>query len=248
MWTPRTGPGAFVGRIKHALLRLADNVAVSTAMAKSLNVACTIIPNPYQKQLFAGAHHVGPKRDLVFLGRLIEDKGLGVLLQALALLGVRGIRPTLTVIGRGPAESLHRGQVEQLGLAAQVEFSGPLRGAALRDCLAGHQLLIVPSVWDEPFGVVVLEGLACGLIPVVSDTGGLPEAVGRCGPVVPSGNPDRLAAQLERLLANQDAHFRDEMLRAEHLAAHAPQIIAGRYINALNNCQRQRKQCRKSPH
>lgn len=75
MWTPRTGPGAFVGRIKHALLPLADNVAVSKAMAKSLSVPCSVIPNPYQTEIFHGASHAGPKRDLVFLGRLIEGKG-----------------------------------------------------------------------------------------------------------------------------------------------------------------------------
>ena len=239
MWTPRTGLGAFVGRIKHALLHLADNVAVSQAMAKSLNVPCTIIPNPYQEKLFTGANHVGPKRDLVFLGRLIEDKGLGVLLQALALLAARDIHPTLTVIGRGPAEDLHRQQVAQLGLAAQVEFSGPLRGAALRDRLTAHQLLIVPSVWDEPFGVVVLEGLACGLIPVVSDAGGLPEAVGQCGSVVPRRRPDALAEQIQLLLEHQDSAIDQEKKRVAHLAIHGPTKIAGRYIDALNECRRE---------
>lgn len=241
MWTPRSGPGAFIGRIKHALLHLADNVAVSTAMAKSLNVPCTIIPNPYQEKLFTGANHVGPKRDLVFLGRLIEDKGLSVLLHALALLADRRIRPTLTVIGRGPAEGLHRGQAEKLGLAAQVEFSGPLRGAALRDCLAGHQLLIVPSIWDEPFGVVVLEGLACGLIPVVSDAGGLPEAVGPCGPVVPRCKPDALAEQIQLLLEHQDSSIERETKRVEHLSMHGPTKIAGRYIEALNQCRHEQR-------
>ena len=241
MWTPRSGPGAFIGRIKHALLHMADNVAVSTAMAKSLNVPCTIIPNPYQEKLFAAANHVGPKRDLVFLGRLIEDKGLAVLLHALALLADRGVRPTLTVIGRGPAESLHRGQVEQLGLVAQVEFSGPLRGAALRDRLAGHQLLIVPSVWDEPFGVVVLEGLACGLIPVVSDAGGLPEAVGDCGPVVPRCKPDALAEQIQLLLEHQDSTAEQETKRVAHLAMHSPTKIAGRYIEALDQCRHEQR-------
>ena len=241
MWTPRTGPGAFVGRIKHALLPLADNVAVSKAMAKSLSVPCSVIPNPYQTEIFHGASHAGPKRDLVFLGRLIEGKGLAVLLNSLALLVDRGSRPTLTVIGHGPAEGLHRQQVEELGLADQVEFSGPLRGTALRDRLAAHQLLIVPSVCDEAFGVVVLEGLACGLIPVVSDAGGLPEAVGHCGPIVPRGRPEVLAEQIQSLIDGKDATVYDEMDRAAHLAAHRPAKIAGSYIDALNNSRRKQK-------
>jgi glycosyltransferase involved in cell wall biosynthesis len=166
---------------------------------------------------------------------LIEDKGLGVLLEALALLAGRGLHPTLTVIGRGPAEALHRQQAAQLELGAQVEFSGPLRGMALRDRLAAHQLLIVPSVWDEPFGIVVLEGLACGLIPVVSDAGGLPEAVGQCGPIVSRNKPSELAREIERLL-REDTYrekFRDGT--AEYLVAHKPSRIAEQYLEALKN-------------
>ncbi len=233
MWTPRTGPGAFVGRIKHALLHLADNVAVSQAMARSLSVPCSVIPNPYQAEIFDGMSHAGPKRNLVFLGRLIDGKGLGVLLQALSLLAARDIHPTLTVIGRGPAEDLYRQQVRQLGLAAQVEFSGPLRGAALRDRLTAHQLLIVPSVWDEPFGIVVLEGLACGLIPVVSDAGGLPEAVGNCGPVIPRGNAIALADSINDLLTIEKPRRKFTESRTAHLAAHTPSTIAASYLKAL---------------
>lgn len=238
MWTPRSGPGAFIGRIKHALLHLADNVAVSTAMALSISVPCSVIPNPYQAEIFDGMSHAGPKRDLVFLGRLIEGKGLGVLLQALSLLAARDIHPTLTVIGRGPAEDLHRQQVRQLGLAAQVEFSGPLRGAALRDRLTAHQLLIVPSVWDEPFGIVVLEGLACGLIPVVSDAGGLPEAVGQCGAIVSRNQPSELADEIERLLRDDSSRHKFRNGTTEYLAAHKPSRIAEQYLEALKNTKK----------
>lgn len=233
MWTPRIGPGALVGKIKHALLHLADNVAVSSAMAKSLAVPCAIIPNPYQNTLFAKASHTSPKRDLVFLGRLIEDKGLGVLIEALAILSQRGVRPSLTVIGSGPAEVLHRRQVENCDLTAQVEFTGPLRGAQLQECLSAHRVLVAPSVWDEPFGIVVLEGLALDLIPVVSDAGGLPEAVGRCGPVVARGNPLALAESVNALLANEKLRSEFAAFRAAHLAAHTPRSIAERYLGAL---------------
>jgi glycosyltransferase involved in cell wall biosynthesis len=202
-------------------------------MANSLSVPCSIIPNPYQSAVFDGARHAGSKRDLVFLGRLIEGKGLGVLLHALALLADRGIRPTLTVIGRGPAEDLHRQQVTQLALAAQVEFSGPLRGVALRDRLTEHQLLIVPSVWDEPFGIVVLEGLACGLIPVVADAGGLPEAVGQCGPIVSRNKPSELAGEIERLLRDDTYRHKFRDGTAEYLVAHKPSRIAERYLQSL---------------
>lgn len=233
MWTPRTGPGALVGRIKHALLHLAENVAVSSAMAKSLAVPCTIIPNPFQEALLAGTRDTGPKRDLVFLGRLIEGKGLGVLIAALDILSQRGVHPTLTVIGSGPAETLHQQQVETYGLAAQVEFTGPLRGICLQERLSAHRLLIAPSVWDEPFGIVVLEGLARGLVPVVSDAGGLPEAVGKCGPIVPRGNALALAESISALLTDEELRGKFSSFQDAHLAAHTPLIIANRYLDAL---------------
>lgn len=240
MWTPREGPGALLGRVKHALLHLADNVAVSKAMANSLAVPCTVIPNPCQTPMSNAMAVSKHQRELVFLGRLIEDKGLGVLLEALAILASRGVHPSLTVIGSGPDESLHRRQSHELGLTDQVEFTGPLRGQALQERLSAHQLLVAPSVWDEPFGVVVLEALACGLVPVVSDSGGLPEAVGKCGPIVPRGNPDALAESISELLSSKELRQRFASSSAEHLAAHGPRKIAEDYLAALKRSRERR--------
>jgi glycosyltransferase involved in cell wall biosynthesis len=133
---------------------------------------------------------------------------------------------------------LHQKQAKELGIASQVDFTGALRGSDLRDRLAAHQLMVVPSIWEEPFGVVVLEGLACGLIPVAADSGGLPDAVGKCGSIVPKNNPTALAAVIERLLIEEPPQRQFRAFVPDHLAAHAPKQIALQYLEALEKRQR----------
>ena len=69
----------------------------------------------------------------------------------------------------------------KLGLEAQVEFAGTKTGQELVALLNRHRIMVVPSRWQEPFGVVALEGIACGCVAIVARCGGLPDAVGRCG-------------------------------------------------------------------
>src|SRR5690606_40338743 len=87
----------------------------------------------------------------------------------------------LTIIGDGPEAPVLKALAVKYGLEHKVDFKGSLQGKELVDCLNQHKLILVPSRWEEPFGNVALEGMACGCIPVVSDGGGLAEAVGHAG-------------------------------------------------------------------
>ena len=88
---------------------------------------------------------------------------------------------SLTIIGDGP----HRDYLENLALSyniiPHVNFKGFLKGDVLVEELNRHEIMVVPSRWNEPFGVVALEGMACGCAMLVSDGGGLPDAVGSAG-------------------------------------------------------------------
>ena len=229
IWTPRSG----VGRLKHLVMPAATHIAVSRAIAASVDVPTTVIGNPYDDALFRLDPAVARSRELVFLGRLVSDKGIDVLLDALAELRQRGRDLMLTVIGTGPEEAALRARALRLGVATQVRFAGILRGAALVEALNAHQLLVVPSVWEEPFGVVALEGLACGLLPVVTRSGGLPDAVGGCGLVVAKGSPTALADGIERALTDEDLRAALRAAAPAHLAAHSPQGVARSYLRVL---------------
>ncbi len=237
MWIPRQG----AGRVKRAVLRWATNIAVSGAMAADLPLASQVLPNPYRDTLFRLLPAVGRERDIVFLGRLVGDKGVGVLLDALGRLAGAGLRPQLTVVGEGPEADALQAQARQHGLANQVNFVGGRSGEALVNLLNAHRLIVVPSTWEEPFGLVALEGLACGCVPVVARSGGLPEAVGPCGVLFDKGNATSLARVLKSLLRSPEKRQRLLALAPEHLARHRPPAVAAAYIRVFTDaCQPRR--------
>jgi glycogen synthase len=200
-----------------------------------------VVPNPYRHELFRLMGGVRRERDIVFLGRLVSDKGVSVLLDALDHLARAGLRPMLTLVGDGPEGDALQAQVRRLGLAEQVHFAGRRSGEALVRVLNGHRLLVVPSTWEEPFGLVALEGLACGCVPVVARSGGLPDAVGPCGVVFDKGSAASLAQVLEQLLQADDR--RQELLAPapEHLARHRAETVASAYLGSLTDaCQPRR--------
>ena len=229
-WIPTAGLAA---RVKRRVLGRASNISVSRSIAASLPVASTIVPNPYADDLFVRTDLLARAGDLVFVGRLVSDKGVDRLLDALALLVERRHDITLTVVGDGPEAASLRDRAEQLGVQDRVRFVGRRTGTELVAILNAHRILVVPSVWEEPFGVVVLEAMACGCVPVVSRSGGLPEAVGDCGVVVDRASPVALADGIARLLTDAGALERFRAFAPEHLARHSPDRIAQDYLGVI---------------
>ncbi|MGB9802561.1 1,4-alpha-glucan branching protein domain-containing protein [Desulfofundulus sp.] len=139
--------------------------------------------------------------NIVFLGRLVPEKGVQVLLEALVsiLERVKGAR--LLVAGRGPYEEYLKGRVKELGLSMRVEFVGFVDDPGRNRLLELARVAVFPSLY-EPFGIVALEAMAARVPVVVADTGGLGEIVehGVDGYKVPPGRPDLLAHYITRLL------------------------------------------------
>ena len=123
----------------------------------------------------------------------------------------------------------------KLGLRDQVTFAGPKRDAELAHLLQQHKILVIPSRYDEPFGVVALEGIACGCVAVGSAGGGLPEAIGPCGLTFPNGDVDALARTLEKLLRAPEERQRLMAHAPEHLAKFQPAAIAEAYLTLFRS-------------
>jgi len=96
-----------------------------------------------------------------------------------------------------------------------------------------HRVLVVPSRWNEPFGIVALEGMACGCLVVGSEGGGLREAIGAAGLTFPNGEALALADCLRKALTDQQAVQNCHQAAPEHLAVHAPALVAARYLGEL---------------
>jgi glycosyltransferase involved in cell wall biosynthesis len=132
---------------------------------------------------------------------VLPDKGVDHLLTALG--AVRG--PFRAVVaGTGPAEAWLREKARAEGLAERVHFTGWLESGAIETLYARADLVVCPSVWDEPFGLVGIEAYAHGKPVVAFDVGGIPEWLldGETGFLVPRKDTGAMAAAIDRLLAD----------------------------------------------
>lgn len=229
-------------KLKRRWLKRARSViAVSEAVRRKCWPSAIVICNPYRSDIFKAS--VVDKRDgsFVFLGRLVSDKGADQAIKAmhhlLNSLDIEGRleKPPylLTIIGDGPERRMLEQLVDNLDIRNHVRFAGILRGQSLVSCLNDHKYMLVPSVWEEPFGNVALEGMACGCIPIVSDGGGLPEAVGNAGLVFRRGDVESLATCMIRLLRDPSLEMELRQAAAPHLATHQPEVVAEKYLEEI---------------
>jgi glycosyltransferase involved in cell wall biosynthesis len=229
-WIP---PGRAATLKKLWMQRAQSVLAVSKAIQTRCWPSATIIGNPYNDESFGARPEVEREHDFIFLGRLVSDKGVEIALRAFArLVGIDRTR-IFTIVGDGPEHSSLERIAAELGITESVRFTGPLRGESLVRTLNAHRFLLVPSLWEEPFGIVALEGMACGCVPIVSDGGGLPDAVGKAGRIFRRGDVDALVEAMEEMLEEPE---KAEALRREastHLATYRIEIIAQRYLDAI---------------
>lgn len=241
-WTTRlNGEKGFRDKLKRLWFRRAKNIiAVSDAIRKKEWAAAVVIENSYNNHLFKVHPGIIKTTPFVFLGRLVSDKGADQAIEAVASLIKQGLlgnsdEVQLTIIGEGPER--HRLQIlsKRLGVEKNIEFTGTLRGETLVECLNMHRFIIVPSAWEEPYGNVVLEAMACGCIPIASNGGGLPEAVGQAGFLFERNNSGCLLNILKTLLndgSKAEAAFKN---RDRHLAEHSMELVSERYFKILQD-------------
>lgn len=143
---------------------------------------------------------------VAFAGRLVDAKGVDVLLRSLAIVRDRVPDVSALIAGDGPARDSLGRLATDLGLERHVSFLGHLDRGSLERRFASAWVQVVPSTWEEPFGLVAAEAAMRGTAVVASSTGGLAELVkdGVTGLLVAPGDPAALADALGRLLSERD--------------------------------------------
>lgn len=232
-YTRPNGSLGWQDHLKKFLLRFATNISVSQAVAKHISTQSVIIPNPYRDDIFYEIPKSSRNKDLVFLGRLVSDKGVDLLIQSLAELKQMGLSPKLTIIGSGPDESSLRQQANDLRIVDQIYFAGVKVEHELVKLLNAHQIMVAPSLWDEPFGIVALEGIACGCVVVGSEGGGLKDAIGPCGVIFPNGDIQALTQTLFNLLKNPEQLANYRANSHAHLLHHKKSAVAKAYLEVI---------------
>ncbi len=189
-------------------LRVAVSRFVATSVRESEHCAGEqqqVVENGIDLSRFLAADGAGLRAELraaarpviVCISRLTPDKGVDVLIRALARVGRDAL---LLLVGDGFEEAKYRALAASLGLQDHVRFLG-LRNDVER-VLAAADVVVTPSLWDEAFGLCVVEAMATGRPVVVTRAGAMPEIVdeGRCGLIVPKGDDVALAGAIGRLL------------------------------------------------
>jgi glycosyltransferase involved in cell wall biosynthesis len=160
------------------------------------------------------------KLKIGYVGRLLEQKGLFTVLQALEI-----CMPavTFTLVGEGSALQELESRVKTLGLQQRVEFVKPQSPQGVATFMRSLDALVLMSettaTWKEQFGRVIIEAQACGIPVIGSSSGAIPSVIGGGGWVVPEGNAKALACLLDRLVDD-------------------PPLIAEAKLKALQNVER----------
>jgi glycosyltransferase involved in cell wall biosynthesis len=197
---------AKVGRRKVDLfLPVSNRVATLTGLGSSDRYR--VVPNfiraervEHRPSDLRGLERLPEGDFILFVGDATADKGIEILIEA-----YRRLRdsPPLVIIGRRYLDEL-------LGATPGVVALGPLPHELVMEAWRRCSIAVVPSIWEEPFGLAALEASASGKPVIASRIGGLPDVVvnEETGLLCPPGDPGALQRSLERLLAEPELRRR----------------------------------------
>jgi len=150
---------------------------------------------------------------ILFMGRLAPEKGVYDLLQAVSLLHQdSSIQPELLLVGNGRERAGLIETAKRLGLREALHLQSHLPYEKTPAVYRLADVFALPSrptrAWEEQFGMVLVEAMACGLPVVATNSGAIPEVVGDAGVIVPPASPPELAKAIGELLQNADLRRR----------------------------------------
>ncbi len=196
------------GLLRLGVARAARVVACSEWVRRELaregiDSECMLLPVPRP-----GTDYLripSPEPSVFFCGRLDIEKGVDRLLRAFAQVLVSNANAVLRIAGRGPERSRLEALARELGILPNVVFLGWLAPSQVEHELSSAWVLVAPSLWAEPLGLVALEAIVRGVPVVASELGGFAETVeeGISGMLVPNGDVDALARALTAIVSRQ---------------------------------------------
>jgi glycosyltransferase involved in cell wall biosynthesis len=242
----------FLQALKKYAFRHADHVTVvSTAMRENMQaMGCDPANITVQSmgvdlaERFTPAASSGKTRDLVFVGRLVEKKGVTTLIESLQLLQADFPALKITIIGDGPERPALEQKALELGVSLQVDFTGSIPNDRVPEYYQSARIAVVPSVVaadgdQEGLGLVAVEALGCGCATIVSDLPALRDVVtdGENGLVFRSGDAQDLARTIKRLL-NDDALYNHLVDNGRHSVEKKFdwQAVGASYISVMTDC------------
>lgn len=218
---------------RRVMARSAAVTAVSgyladTARSMAPAVQPTVEPMPVNVAMFAPGAVPRSTDRFLFVGRLNRQKGIALLLQALAATSTGA---SLDVVGDGDDRDALEATVRSLGIADRVRWHGRKTQAELVPLYRGAVALVVPSE-EEGLGLVAVEAQLCGAPVIAFRSGGLTDVVddGITGVLTPAGDVRALAQAMDAMAARSDhGAALGAAGRAAALARFSPAVVAARY-------------------
>lgn len=203
-------------REAHRLLRAADGMIFVSQEAQRLEASrfgpfpcpAAVVHNGVNHDLFCPSPIVGRAEEaplrITYVGQVAPHKGVHLMLQAIGASDI--VDASVKVVGSQEHEpgrplSSYEASLRELArsLNLDVEFTPFVPQPEVAHALRGSDVVCVPSVWAEPFGMVALEAMACGAAVISSREGGLPEACAGAATLVDPNNLKQFAAALNQL-------------------------------------------------
>jgi glycogen(starch) synthase len=156
----------------------------------------------------------GETPSILFIGRLVTTKGVGLLLEAAHILQQEKRVFALLVVGAGPERLDLESRVRGLQLSSRVQFLGHLPQEQLDSLLEKAAAVVVPSLGGEVFGMVVAENMLRGVPVLASDLGAFVEVLGNAGLTFRTGDAADLAAKISHIL--EDSALGTRLAEAAH--------------------------------
>jgi glycosyltransferase involved in cell wall biosynthesis len=244
--------GGILTGLKRYVARHSDHVTVvSNAMKRRLlEMGCdpeTISVQPMGvdlRQQFVPDPGIGKRIDLVFVGRLVEKKGVATLLEAFSRLHTDFPALKLAIVGDGPERNTLQALADKLGVARQVEFAGAVENSQVPVWYQSSRIAVIPSVVaadgdQEGLGLVAVEALGCGCATIVSDLPALGDVVtdGENGLVFRAGDAQDLAAKIRRIVSNNALY--EQLVRNGNRSVAAKfdwQQVGRSYLEIIEQC------------
>ncbi|MFP8890034.1 glycosyltransferase family 4 protein [Natrialbaceae archaeon A-CW2] len=175
-----------------------------------------------------------------YVGRLIPEKGVDILIEAIKKLPEK--KPFhVDIVGEntldnGPSSNELQEKVIQDGIDDRITFHGWVNYNDLPFYYARGDVFVHPGRWPEPFGRTIIEALQSNCAVVASDVGGPPWVAGDAGVVFPRGDVDALANQLNQLLNNPNQVSDLQSNAAKELKRFEPEYVTEGIISTYSSC------------
>ena len=228
-----------------ALLALVDGIMVlSTEEQRQLEAfrdrpPVFTVKNPYVRFHLAGSPSAADGEGsesarLLFVGRLIREKGILDLIDALPLV-LRHVECQLDVVGEGELEGQLIDRIQTLGIEKHVKRTGYLSGSELIREYQRAAIFVLPTSWAEGFPTVLAEAMDAGLAIVTTPIRGAIDHLidGENALFVASGDVPGLAASITTLLGHKDLRARMRAANQPGVRIFAPDVVAAEYLQVL---------------